>query len=333
MPTTIVSIVGEGHSGSTLLDLILGSHSRMVSVGEVHSLDRYRRGYGDCTCGAAIASCPFWRPTLARYDAHVASMPGGDPETSMQGVAISGTVRRLRYRLQILTTMHLPVHRLRPLLAAVSPDMVARARRALLLFDAIAEQAAASVVVDSSKSVNRFRLLHALEPEANRAIFLTRDGRAYVAGNIRRHQLGPRQSSRDWRATNLYTRRMLRRAPAESHIHVRYEELCRDPAGTIARVCDFIGLEFEPAMLDFRNRVTHNIGGNRMRLESARDITEDTSWRASLTGEQLHQFDHAAGISTGRCSATSTRPDLKGRPRRGDGRARPFAVGAAGMRC
>ena len=37
-----VFIASLGHSGSTLLDLMLGSHPRLVSLGEVHADDRAR---------------------------------------------------------------------------------------------------------------------------------------------------------------------------------------------------------------------------------------------------------------------------------------------------
>jgi hypothetical protein len=44
--------------------------------------------------------------------------------------------------------------------------------------------------------------------------------------------------------------------------HVRYEELTTDPAGTVRRLCDFLGLPFEPAMLEYWAHEHHPIAGN-----------------------------------------------------------------------
>src|SRR5262245_20545792 len=74
--TRIVFIASLGHSGSTLLDLLIAGHSRAFSIGEVKSLRRYARLKKDktkheykinlrgnkCTCGAeSIWSCDFWK--------------------------------------------------------------------------------------------------------------------------------------------------------------------------------------------------------------------------------------------------------------------------------
>jgi hypothetical protein len=58
-----VFIAALGHSGSTLLDLMLGSHPRLLSLGEVHAtLSRFGEPQNACTCGAAADACPFWGP-------------------------------------------------------------------------------------------------------------------------------------------------------------------------------------------------------------------------------------------------------------------------------
>jgi hypothetical protein len=56
---TIVHILGVGHSGTTLLDLLIGSHSAVTSVGEAITLSRNLDAR--CTCGARpLRACPFW---------------------------------------------------------------------------------------------------------------------------------------------------------------------------------------------------------------------------------------------------------------------------------
>ena len=56
---TIVCITAVGHSGTTLLDLILSSHSAVTSVGEAIKLPE--KLDARCTCRAkSMRICPFW---------------------------------------------------------------------------------------------------------------------------------------------------------------------------------------------------------------------------------------------------------------------------------
>ncbi|SCC79482.1 sulfotransferase [Saliniramus fredricksonii] len=69
----VVYIAGRGHSGSTLLDLILGSHSRLVSVGEIKqkALTRLFSNVSKrpCTCGARVGDCKFWNAVRTKLEA------------------------------------------------------------------------------------------------------------------------------------------------------------------------------------------------------------------------------------------------------------------------
>src|SRR5688572_3567204 len=56
---TMVLIASAGHSGSTLLDLLLANHTKVSSAGEMnrltlHAPDRV------CACGATVTQCEYW---------------------------------------------------------------------------------------------------------------------------------------------------------------------------------------------------------------------------------------------------------------------------------
>lgn len=58
--STLIYVTCPGHSGSTLLDLMLGAHSRVVSLGELKKLGS--AGVESCSCGSApVSCCPFWQ--------------------------------------------------------------------------------------------------------------------------------------------------------------------------------------------------------------------------------------------------------------------------------
>jgi hypothetical protein len=54
-----IYIMGRGHSGSTILDLLLGNASQVQSVGEfISGVDRYD---ALCSCGQKFRDCDFWK--------------------------------------------------------------------------------------------------------------------------------------------------------------------------------------------------------------------------------------------------------------------------------
>src|SRR5690606_37199165 len=58
----VVFILGTGHCGSTLLDLILGSHSKMFSLGEVYRV--VSSNPPAPVCDICDGDCAFWKHEL-----------------------------------------------------------------------------------------------------------------------------------------------------------------------------------------------------------------------------------------------------------------------------
>ena len=71
----VVFIMGAGHCGSTLLDLILGSHSRAFSLAEFHVVSKFiddPDGARQAICAICGDACEFWNgkaplPSLAPF--------------------------------------------------------------------------------------------------------------------------------------------------------------------------------------------------------------------------------------------------------------------------
>jgi hypothetical protein len=60
----VIYIAGSAHSGSTLLDLMLGAHPNVTSVGELQYLKKYWHNNKFCTCGTPIRECKFWTSVI-----------------------------------------------------------------------------------------------------------------------------------------------------------------------------------------------------------------------------------------------------------------------------
>ena len=58
----VVYVISVSHSGSTLLDLLISSHSTTVSVGEAKRYSPSSKSRPSCACKApSVWECPFWQ--------------------------------------------------------------------------------------------------------------------------------------------------------------------------------------------------------------------------------------------------------------------------------
>ena len=142
MSISVAFILGCGYSGTTLLDLILGSHSRMIGVGEIHAnaFDAFLDQNQICTCLFKARECHFWSKVLKTLHKHTG-------EESFR-------------------------------LAPVNGGSDAIVRNTTELFRAIKEVSSAEILVDSSKRTRRAHLLVESGLIQPKIIHLVRDGRA-----------------------------------------------------------------------------------------------------------------------------------------------------------
>jgi len=294
--TNLVSIIGAGHSGSTLLDIVLGNHSKIQSVGEISHWDQYIQQNKICACGAPPQSCEFWQPVVEQWHQYLTSLKSDEVTiTDTHSRTVVGTSSRFRYRTSLGLTLLFPMYKWPRVDNILLPEFQQRANNIIQLFDLVRQASDKPIVCDSSKSTYRYRLLHAQQPANSKAIYLTRDGRAVAASHFKRHGEPVPERARRWRLVNSYIQKLLRTLPSESYIHIRYEQLCREPEETLSRICEFLGYPFEKEMLNFTGEASHNIGGNRMRMSGLLDIQEDLKWRELLSTDQLNEFDRIAG--------------------------------------
>lgn len=72
----LIYILRSGYSGSTILDLLLGSHSEIEGVGEFYHYDEVVKNNGICTCWRKINDCPFWSEVRKIYDGLISKRGG-----------------------------------------------------------------------------------------------------------------------------------------------------------------------------------------------------------------------------------------------------------------
>jgi hypothetical protein len=113
---------------------------------------------------------------------------------------------------------------------------------------------------------------------------------------MRRTKISATTAAKVWKRDNQNVAMMLRTIPAERTLQVKYEAVCENPGRELQRVCDFLGLAFEPGMVTLWQRPVHNIPGNPMLFNrTQRSIVHDERWRRDLTEADLTAIDRLAG--------------------------------------
>ena len=73
----VIYLMGAGHVGSTILDIVLGTHPQIESLGEISKFHRFgwvRDDNRKCACGSSVYDCSFWSQVRQKW----ADMIGDD---------------------------------------------------------------------------------------------------------------------------------------------------------------------------------------------------------------------------------------------------------------
>ena len=256
----LLLIRGLGHSGTTILDLALGAHSQIVGLGEAVRL--------------------LEKPA---------------PEDSHRGPAqLRGELQHRRLCTCGQVAAECPVWG--PLLRWLPEhDDQSLPRKLHQLLDALntAEAASDGVHPWIVESYQDDVVLPWLEDPSIeiRILHLTRDLRSWVHSRSRdgREQgqwfPGLKPLLRWCRLSSRHER--LFRLTGKPVFQLGYEELALEPEHTLRRLCAWLGLPFEEAMLQpALHSTSHILSGNRMRFDTNRSasIAYDGSWMASRSG-------------------------------------------------
>lgn len=298
-----IFICAAGHSGSTLLDILLGAHDRGLSLGELTQLPKNLALDSRCSCGNDISACEFWRPIVdgyghlngidywnAPYRLNLGFINASDEIDHSHQTAIRDLQRRTVYALQFFSYKYLQGG-----FPGTRGLTESSARQKARLLEYIGSQTGSEFVVDSSKHYLEAVSLYTADPGNTKVILLLRDGRAVFYSGLRRG-MSPDTALAAWynhwqRAVTVITRQI----PNESIIRTRYEDIASHPEHEIGRLFTEIGAEPanfpDFASLDRR----HIVNGNRMRFTERLAVSFDEKWRRELSDEMRQYFEKRAG--------------------------------------
>jgi hypothetical protein len=245
----IVFIAGIGHSGSTLLDFMLGAKPKTFSVGEIDKFindatsevffERYlKREKYPCSCGKRPGECPFWSKFRNYIDSE-------GPKSYQD-------------------TYH-------------------------YVLSLVQQQFGASHMIDSSKNIHALRRTVAALSKSKstvnlKVIHLTKDVRNLAASNIRsKREKSVLKNFKKWSSQNIQFEKFLNEQEI-SFINVGYEELAISTGMVMNKISAFLGLSQSIVQNKLHPQESHILIGNPMRLDEDKSskIEYDYHWFTSF---------------------------------------------------
>ena len=285
-PLTVLSVVGAGRSGTTVLASILGEVESFQSAGELRWF--WERGIAErrpCGCGATPEDCPVWSRVASRVLNTDRAWSLDELVAAQHEVARHRTLPRLLRAMGSEPTSW-------PALELVR-TVTGRAVRAF------AEVTGARVVVDTSKRPQDAAIYAMLPGIEHYVLHIVRDPRGVVYSWRRRKSfrsdsgvrtMGTRSlpsSVRAWLFNSIGAELLRRRLDESRWLHLRYEDFAADPRSSVESILSFLGTGEMPPF-DGRSTLTlrpnHIVAGNPSRFTTGTvTLKVDDEWRSALS--------------------------------------------------
>jgi hypothetical protein len=294
MKPKVIYIMGCGHSGSTVLDIVLGNHPEIESVGELYKLQR--SGWTQdmnrrCACGKPIHYCPYWTAIHECWQARIG-------EASLESyIGLQALFENSRF--------------VWPRLLSDSKWQSAKfaeyAKMTAALYQAICDVSGKEVIVDSSKSPIRAYGLSINDNIDFYLIHLVRDGRGVMWSKLKPRQknveagipktissVAAWRTSLDWIAKNLESEWIVARTRPERTLRVVYEQFVRDPDTVLGEIEALVSKDFSQVARALSRRealpVGHNVAGNHLRMTGSLVLRPDMEWGDKLSANKQRVF-------------------------------------------
>ena len=309
----VIYIVGFGRSGSTLLDIVLGSHPALEGGGELTNLVQGGWINNDyCACGVRGNDCPFWSTVRREW-------------TARTGIRDLESYAKLQEHFtNSKQWAHLKREQRGP--GAQFQDF---ARQTVALYETMLQVGGKSAIVDSSKSPVRALALSMMPEIDLRLIHLVRDPRG-VAWSLKKPILKKDGIARGrnpypvwkaalkWQEINARSEWVCHQLAPERVLQARYEDLMENPRKVLEDIGKTVDLDLSAVAMSFAAGETlpvhHPIAGNRMRMAGGVKLRPDTEWMEKLSPLERWTVCALTGWKDNSASARPL-PNVAGAPR------------------
>ena len=287
----LVYIASIGRSGSTLLESMLGAHSHVQTMGELHIWPHEIEGHvRPCSCGEFVGDCAFWSEMRSRVDP--LAQPSPRLHFFREKHNAGRTLRLSRLKAYGADAEVSDEEKLQIAMYGENNDTIFKA-----FLDVMEEQLGEKPawIVDASKDPYRLLWLKRSGLFNIKVIHLVKNPNAFIYSvtkhllhegsgfNLHKRMYYTARQSVAWIIqNNLFSSIASRHLSPSDYMLVKYESLASHPHDTFRDVCAMLDVPYElSAVEDFRKGSIHTIAGNPMRYEN-RGIVLDEKWKTRL---------------------------------------------------
>lgn len=280
----VLYIVGCGRSGSTIIDIVLGNHKNIESVGELISLPKLGwidNGY--CSCGLRANECDFWSSVRREWE-RLSGLKNVNDYVDQKN-----KLDRLWRRFEEFKAPDI-----------FSTEFKLFAKNTYYLYKAIQTISGKSVVVDSSKNPLTAYLLSFITDIDLRIIHLVRDPRGVTWSQKKSLSKDERSgikksinsipmwhSALNWRRINLRSEWVCNQCSSDKTLQISYEDFMASPRDALMKIGQLISEDFEEVIAIIESNSSlilgHNIAGNRVRMSNELKLKFDDEWNKKLS--------------------------------------------------
>ena len=285
----LVYILGAGHSGSTLLNLLLNGHSQILGLNEIQQIGKYM---GQKSNDNRLQT-DFWQDVKQCYE-----LTTGKPFTSVSQIhwkkaSIWQNTDLKQWKNEPNFLTYLAAWKI--LRHCQAQDFAHWSQCNHSLFSCIVDKSGKKILIDSSKHWQRLYLLQKSGLFNIKVIHLIRDGRAVVNSYIRKFdnfQIGLRR----WRNRTMSAFFLRPEFDQADWFQLHYEKLATQPEIVLRDLCAFIGVNYEPQMLNYRRNSCVGMRGNsQVRHRQDETIVLDERWKQELSRLNTSRFTLLGG--------------------------------------
>jgi hypothetical protein len=273
---TVIYIISDRRSGSTLLENMLSKSTEVISVGELAMLRGhiFKDGPGifwnwTCSCGKPVLECEFWSKVLENiYDEKTF-------QTKTKWPFKSSKITRASFSPSGCETLWKYIN---------TENNYATINTLNEIYQSINKISSKKFIVDSSKDPMHALAISKCKNIDAKYIWLTRDLRAIAFSKVKRAKVNKSSDKGIFRtlATTLFFKKLcstaLRCLKGHDILTISYEALAANPQLELDKICNTFKLQQFTAPEYMELIDDHTIGGTPGRFERRR-VTEDTSWK------------------------------------------------------
>lgn len=305
MSAKLIYVTGPGHSGTTILDIALGSLPSVFSTGELKYLPwQISRSENLvpsveneclCSCGNTFKNCKFWGDILEKRANQQF------PAVELERMDLLSSTQYVPYKSRNVrkTTFSFALFR-RSYSYNILGPVVRKAFRLLMtrnlqhnwgLIDLIAKASGVTYVIDSSKDIVRFQLLQSMRHQDCHLVIVKKDLKSLVESAIRRNR-DARLACERWLA---FYENIFRLAKQNANLPIAviaYSDFCADPNASIGLLLRElnISIKVERNLRELNPAESHLVAGNPIRLAGPLIVNKDTRYKKLVLTSEMTEL-------------------------------------------